>query len=150
MEQQIEALLRKMTLEEKVGQMCELTIEVLQKRENPYAGLNPQTVTVDELKSIIRKYKLEKEFKLGKELPSQDIMMQLYMRIQGIESAKEFQLDEALLDSVFGKYKVGAILNVPNGVAQTPEKWQEIIKRIQEKTIKDDYNESVIDKWKPA
>ncbi len=64
-------------------------------------------------------------------MPSQDVMMKLYMRIQGIENAKGFQLDEAMLDSVIGKYKVGSILNVPNGVAQSVEKWQEIIKRIR-------------------
>ena len=68
-------------------------------------------------------------------MPSQDVMMKLYMRIQGIENAKGFQLDEAMLDSVIGKYKVGSILNVPNGVAQSVEKWQEIIKRIQEKSM---------------
>ena len=27
-----------MTLDEKVGQMCELTIDLLQKRANPFAG----------------------------------------------------------------------------------------------------------------
>ena len=43
-------------------------------------------------------------------MPSQEVMMQLYMRIQGIENAKGFQLDEAMLDSVIGKYKVGSIL----------------------------------------
>lgn len=68
-------------------------------------------------------------------MPSQEVMMQLYMRIQGVENAKGFQLDEAMLDSVIGKYKVGSILNVPNGVAQSVEKWQEIIKRIQEKSM---------------
>ena len=131
-EQQIETLLKKMTLDEKVGQMCELTIDLLQKRANPFAGLDPKNITVKDLQKIIKRYKLEKEFKLGKEMPSQDVMMKLYMRIQGIENAKGFQLDEAMLDSVIGKYKVGSILNVPNGVAQSVEKWQEIIKRIQE------------------
>ena len=134
-EQQIETLLKKMTLDEKVGQMCELTIDLLQKRANPFAGLNPKDITVDDLKKIVKRYKLEKEFKLGKEMPSQEVMMQLYMRIQGVENAKGFQLDEAMLDSVIGKYKVGSILNVPNGVAQSVEKWQEIIKRIQEKSM---------------
>ena len=116
-EQQIETLLKKMTLDEKVGQMCELTIDLLQKRANPFAGLDPKNITVKDLQKIIKRYKLEKEFKLGKEMPSQDVMMKLYMRIQGIENAKGFQLDEAMLDSVIGKYKVGSILNVPNGVA---------------------------------
>lgn len=87
MEKQIEKLLSKMTLDEKVGQMCELTIDLLQDRQAD---------------------------------PSQG-----------------FQLSEAMLDSVIGKYKVGSILNVPNGIAQTPEKWQEIIRRIQEKSMKE-------------
>ena len=76
-ERKIETLLKKMTLDEKVGQMCELTIDLLQDRK--------------------------------------------------ADPAKGFQLSEAMLDSVIGKYKVGSILNVPNGIAQSIEKWQEII-----------------------
>ena len=135
MEQKIESQLKKMTLDEKIGQMCELTIDLLQKRTNPFAGIDPQNMKVDDLKKIIEKYKLENEFRLGNEMPAQDVMMQIYMRIMEIESAKGFQLDEAMLDSVIGKYKVGSILNVPNSIAQTPAKWQEIIKRIQEKSM---------------
>ena len=87
-EQQVESLLQKMTLDEKIGQMCELTIDVLQDRS-------------------------------------------------GGPDAKDFRLSEAMLDSVFGKYKVGSILNVPQGKAQPVEKWQEIIRRIQEKSMEE-------------
>lgn len=136
-EQQVEALLQKMTLEEKVGQMCELTIDVLQQRINPFAGLDMQNLKTEDLQRILKKYGLEKEYDLSKGLPSQDAMIQMYMRIQGIESQKGFQIDEAALDTVIGKYKVGSILNVPNGIAQTPEVWHEIIKRIQDKSMKE-------------
>ncbi|MDH6343065.1 beta-glucosidase [Parabacteroides sp. PM6-13] len=135
MEQKIESLLKKMTLDEKIGQMTELAIDVLQKRTNPFAGINPQNMKVDDLKRMLEKYKLENEFKLGNEMPAQDVIMQIYTRIMEAESAKGFMLDEAMLDSVIGKYKVGSILNVPNSIAQTPAKWQEIIKRIQEKSM---------------
>lgn len=87
-EQQVESLLQKMTLDEKIGQMCELTIDVLQDRS-------------------------------------------------GGQDAKDFRLSEAMLDSVFGKYKVGSILNVPQGKAQPVEKWQEIIRRIQKKSMEE-------------
>lgn len=87
MEQKIENILSKMTLDEKVGQMCELTIDLLQDR-----NADPE---------------------------------------------KGFQMSEAMLDSVIGKYKVGSILNVPNGVAQSVGKWQEIIRRIQKKSMKE-------------
>ena len=84
-EKKVETLLKKMTLEEKIGQMTELTIDVITKRDNP---------------------------------------------------TKEFQIDDALLDTVIGKYKVGSILNVPQGIAQSKEKWEEIIKKIQDKSMK--------------
>ncbi len=82
-EAQIKELLEKMTLDEKIGQMCQLNIDVLQK-------------------------------------PG---------------STDRFELDEAKLDTVIGIYKVGSILNVPNGVAVTVDEWQAIIKRIQEKSL---------------
>ena len=41
------------------------------------------------------------------------------------------------MDSVITKYKVGSILNVPNGLAVSREEWQRIIKRIQEKSMKE-------------
>ena len=81
-EQKVETLLKKMTLDEKIGQMCELTIDVL------------------------------KDWKA--------------------DPALGWQMDEAKLDTVIRIYKVGSILNVPDGLAVTPQKWHEIIKRIQE------------------
>ncbi|MDR0988632.1 MAG: glycoside hydrolase family 3 C-terminal domain-containing protein [Prevotellaceae bacterium] len=83
-EQRVESLLKKMSLDEKIGQMTELTIDVITRKDHP---------------------------------------------------ASDFQLDEAMLDTVIGKYKVGSILNVPDGIAQTPEKWQQIITRIQQKSM---------------
>ena len=73
-----------MSLDEKIGQICELTIDVIQNRDGNSAG---------------------------------------------------FVLDEALLDSVIGKYKVGSILNVPCGVAQDTAMWHNLIRRIQEKSL---------------
>lgn len=137
MEQKIEQWLKKMTLDEKVGQMCELTIDVIQKRVNPFMGIQPNQVTPQFLKKLVKQYKLEKEFDVKKLEPSQEVMMRLYMRIQEIENAKGFQIDEAKLDSVITKYKVGSILNVPNGLAVSSEEWQRIIKRIQEKSMKE-------------
>lgn len=86
-EQKVETLLQQMTLDEKIGQMCELTVSVLQDRETP--------------------------------------------------ASQGFQLNPALMDSVFGKYKIGSILNVPGDVAQSPPKWQEILTQIQQKSIEE-------------
>lgn len=133
-ERQIEKRLGRMTLDEKVGQMCELSIDLLQKRVNPFANLDPRTATKDDIYRILEKYGIEKEFDLSDGL-AQETMMAIYMRVMAIENAGGFQLDETLLDTIIGTYKVGSILNVPAGVAQTPEKWREIIGRIQEKSM---------------
>ena len=136
-EQQIESLLSKMTLEEKVGQMCQLTLDVLQSSTNPFASLNPATVTVDDLKAILRQYGLEDEFQLGDQMPSQDVGIRMYTRIQEIQSASGFQFNEALLDTVFTKYKVGSILNTYSNKALERSEWQRIIKTIQDKSLKE-------------
>ncbi len=79
----VEAKLAEMTLEEKVGQMTEVAIDILGHWENG-----------------------------------------------------EFVLDQDKLDNAIGKYKVGSVLNTPV-VGQTPEKWQEIIGKIQEVSMKE-------------
>ena len=83
-ERQVEEILSGMTLEEKVGQMTELAIDVLG------------------------------EFRDG-----------------------EFVLDEEKLRKVIAEYKVGSILNAPGPMAQDIDKWQEIIGRIQEVSMKE-------------
>ena len=99
-EQRVEEILGKMTLEEKIGQMCELTIDVIQKRVNPFEGIDMKNPDVKALKKVLKKYGIEKEFDLSGGVPSQDVMVQMYMRIQGIEAQKGWQMDEAKLDSV--------------------------------------------------
>ena len=83
-ERKIEKTLGRMTLEEKIGQMTELSIDVLG------------------------------EWKDG-----------------------EFRLDRDKLHNAIAKFKVGSVLNAPGPVAQTPEKWQEIIGLIQEVSMKE-------------
>ena len=89
-ETQVEALLAKMTLRDKVGQMCELAIDRV--AQNPFADNASQTLA------------------------------------GGMLSAKA-------VDEVFGKYRVGSILNVPYGVAQTPEKWADVIRALNEASM---------------
>ena len=88
-EQKINALIANMSLEEKVGQMAQFTIDVLGKGGGVYASDEP------------------------------------------------FELDPAMMDTVFGKYKVGSILNTSNNRARTTEVWENTVKAIQEKALKE-------------
>ena len=82
-EKKVEETLGRMTLEEKIGQMTEMNVDLVGK--------------------------------LG---------------------AQPFEVDEALLDTVIGKYKVGSILNAPYTAAPTKEQWKVIIDAIQKKSMK--------------
>ncbi|MDH6309505.1 beta-glucosidase [Dysgonomonas sp. PFB1-18] len=83
-EKQVEEVLSKMTLDEKIGQMTELAIDVLGDFENG-----------------------------------------------------EFKLDDAKLHKAIAEFKVGSFLNAPGPVAQSREKWQEIIGKIQAVSMKE-------------
>ncbi|MDL2214950.1 glycoside hydrolase family 3 C-terminal domain-containing protein [Dysgonomonas sp. OttesenSCG-928-M03] len=84
LEQQVEEVLSKMTLDEKIGQMTELAIDVLG------------------------------DFEDG-----------------------EFKLDDGKLNKAVAEFKVGSFLNAPGPVAQSREKWQEIIGKIQAVSMKE-------------
>ena len=85
-EAQVEALLQKMTLQDKVGQMCELTIDPFQV--NPWSQQKDKPVQL-----------------MGGGLLNADAVK-----------------------SIFGQHKIGSVLNVPQSVAQTPEKWADVIR----------------------
>ncbi|MGL4412026.1 MAG: glycoside hydrolase family 3 N-terminal domain-containing protein [Bacteroidales bacterium] len=86
-EQRVEQILKKMTLEEKVGQMTQLALDVVGKGNSVY------------------------------------------------ESDFPFEFDEALLDTVIRKYKVGSILNTATNTPFTHDEWSNIIKRLQDEAI---------------
>mgnify|MGYP000975244286 CR=1 FL=1 len=86
-EKRIDSVMSKMTLEEKVGQMAQFTVDVIGKGGNLYYSDAP------------------------------------------------FEIDQAMLDTVIGKYKVGSILNTSNNRARTTEVWEKTVKTIQDKAI---------------
>ena len=83
LEAKVERTLRKLTLEEKVGQMCELTIDVI--TDNRHRD------------SVV--------------------------------------LNEEAVAKVIDRYKVGSILNVPHGLAQTPESWAQLIRTLNHRSM---------------
>ena len=54
----IEALISKMTIEEKVGQMAQATIDVIGKGENRFSSFEPLSLDTSELNHALVKYKL--------------------------------------------------------------------------------------------
>ncbi|MCM1078857.1 MAG: glycoside hydrolase family 3 C-terminal domain-containing protein [Bacteroidales bacterium] len=90
LEKQVEELLSKMTLRDKVGQMCQLTLDVVaQESSNSKVKSN-----------------------------------------KSVQSLAGGLLSAEAVDNVFGEYKVGSILNIPLGVAQTPKVWSEVVRAL--------------------
>jgi beta-glucosidase len=81
--QKVQSLLSKMTLEEKVGQMAQVTLDVITEGKDRFSSFEPVV------------------------------------------------LDPKVMADVFGKYKVGSILNTANNRARTPQEWYKIISGIQ-------------------
>lgn len=59
------------------------------------------------------------------------------LTVSAISTEDGMDIDEAKLDSVIGKYKIGSILNVPGQVAQPAEVYHKFIRRIQEKSLEE-------------
>lgn len=47
----------------------------------------------------------------------------------------KFVVDDDKLEEIIGKYKVGSLLNTPQSPPPTPEEWETIVTRIQEKSM---------------
>ncbi len=86
-EAKIDSVLKTMTLEEKIGQMTQLTLDVVGKGPSVFASDMP------------------------------------------------FRLDEALVDTVIRKYKVGSVLNTASNTPLTNETWEEVITALQQTAI---------------
>lgn len=52
-------------------------------------------------------------------------------------SNEPFEIGPLMLDTVIGKYKVGSILNTSNNRARTVEVWENIVRAIQERALKE-------------
>lgn len=86
LEKRVNEIVAKMSLEDKIGQMCEVTVDL--------------TLS---------------------EKPGKDGLL---------------ATDPAKLKTLFNEYRVGSILNVPQGSAQPPKVWNKLIKEIQDASMK--------------
>jgi beta-glucosidase len=136
-EKQIDKILSKMTLTEKVGQMTQLDVNLL--LPNMQAQMMKLiSLSQDDLEALIKEHGLENEYDAA-DLANKDKLRQngfkFYQLQQQIQMKKGITFDTAIMDSVFVKYKVGSILNTPYTTAQSVKEWNHIIKTIQDKSL---------------
>jgi beta-glucosidase len=135
LEAKIEKTLAKMTLDEKIGQMLELNLDVMGKTSVENAKVDREKV-----RSVMQQYGRSKEEvdailkKTDKQIIDQfgNYPIDIY---QG-DTKRVWKINEAMLDTLISKWKVGSILNAPSSRAASVDQWLGWIRLIQEKSMK--------------
>ena len=135
LEAKIEKTLAKMTLDEKIGQMLELNLDVMGKMTVENAKVDREKV-----RSVLQQYGAPpKETETLLKMTDQQIIDRLGsypVDIYQGETRRVWQLNETMLDTLISKWKVGSILNAPGTRAPSVEQWQQWIRLIQKKSMK--------------
>ena len=135
LEAKIEKTLAKMTLDEKIGQMLELNLDVMGKMTVENAKVDREKV-----RSVLQQYgRSDAEVKEMLKLTDQQIIDKLGgfpVDIYQGDTKRVWQLNETMLDTLISKWKVGSILNAPGTRASSVEQWQKWIQLIQKKSMK--------------
>ena len=135
LEAKIEKTLAKMTLDEKIGQMLELNLDVMGKMTVENAKVDREKV-----RSVLQQYgRSENEIKEMLKQTDQQIIDKLGgfpVDIYKGDTKRVWKLNETMLDTLISKWKVGSILNAPGTRAPSVEQWQQWIQVIQKKSMK--------------
>ena len=135
LEAKVEKTLAKMTLDEKIGQMLELNLDVMGK-----TAVENAKVDREKVRSVLQQYgrsKAEVDEVLKK--TDQQIIDQFAnfpVDIYQGDTKRVWKLNETMLDTLISKWKVGSILNAPGTRAPSVDQWQKWIGLIQEKSMK--------------
>ena len=135
LEAKIEKTLAKMTLDEKIGQMLELNLDIIGKMTVENAKVDREKV-----RSVMHQYgRSEAEIKDLLKMTDQQIIDKLGgfpVDIYQGDTKRVWKLNEQMLDTLISKWKVGSILNAPGTKAPTVAQWQQWIQLIQKKSMK--------------
>ena len=135
LEAKIEETLSKMTLDEKIGQMLELNLDVLGKMTVENAKVDREKLRSALTQFGAPKAEIEKLLKM-KDAEIIDKVGAYPIDIYQGDVKRVWQLNETMLDTLISKYKVGSILNAPGSRAPSLEQWQKWIQIIQKKSMK--------------
>ena len=134
LEAKVEKTLAKMTLDEKIGQMLELNLDVMGKMTVENAKVDREKV-----RSVLQQYgRSEDEVNEMLKKTDQQIIDQLGgfpVDIYQGDTKRIWKLNETMLDTLISKWKVGSILNAPGTRAPSIPQWQEWIRLIQKKSM---------------
>ena len=135
LEAKVEKTLAKMTLDEKIGQMLELNLDVMGNMKVENAKVDREKV-----RSVLQQYRAPPSEidKLVKQSDKAiiDRLGSYPVDIYEGSTKRAWKINEVMLDTIISKWKVGSILNAPGTRAPSVAQWQEWIGLIQKKSMK--------------
>ena len=135
LEAKIEKTLSKMTLDEKVGQMLELNLDLIGKM-----GVDNGKVDREKVRKALKSFGApDKDIEDLLKKKDKEIIDRLgayNLDIYEGDVKPVWKLNETMLDTLLSKYKVGSLLNAPGTRAATVEQWQKWITLIQKLSMK--------------
>lgn len=134
--------LGQMTLDEKLGQMIQIEINLIAYTDPAFSIQSLMAKGRSELEGILQRFGLEKQYPIerltdanGKVKP--EAAYDFYNLSQQINDSLGFRLDEEKLRMAFEKYKVSSVLNMLGGLhAADLKTWQRATTQIQEAALK--------------
>jgi len=135
-EKNVEEWIKKLTLEEKIGQMLELNLDLIGSNK----VMGEAKIDRNKVKNIMVQFSHAPQEEIDKVLAMSDAEIDAKFGAYGIDIyegnvERKWQINEAALDSMVSKWKVGSFLNAP-GKALSVDHWQEVIPKIQEASMK--------------
>ena len=134
--------LGQMTLDEKLGQMIQIEINLIAYTDPAFSIQSLMTKSRSELESILQRFGLEKQYPIGRLTDANgkvkpEAAYQFYNLSQQINDSLGFRLDEEKLRMAFEKYKVSSVLNMLGGIHGADlQTWQRATTQIQEAALK--------------
>lgn len=129
----VSALLKQMTLEEKVGQMTQITIDVLIKLDAQGNPLQPHQMDMDKLTTCIKKYKVGSILNVGGLAQSKEVWQQRIKTIQEMALQERLKIPVLYgIDAIRGNNYTMETVMFPQQIAQAASFNPAMSKRVAE------------------
>ena len=138
LEKQVDKIVSGMTLEQKIGQMIQL--EVTQLALNQYEFRSLIAMGAEELEKVVEEKGLSKQYNVKEMfagLKEGDVsgLYLFYFLSLALSAGESFTLDPEKMQTVFGEYRVGSILNMLGTEASDLELWRKTIAQMEEASL---------------
>ena len=131
-----------MSLDDKIGQMMQFSVDQITYENPEYAVSALKKLSKTEMASLLGKYGLSSQYDVNSIYATDGTVKMpeggyvLYMVSQPLAKKEGFKVDEGKMQTIFGKYHIGSILNMLGGEAATPQLWNKSIRQMQKANAK--------------